>query len=63
MLSQVKKVRTSNVCVVKANPIQVTQRSVDELNRKIEKDIMKNESRREKGLEVAVSCRDRKSVV
>ena len=42
MLSQVKKVRTSNVCVVKANPIQVTQRSVDELNRKIEKDIMKN---------------------
>ncbi len=63
MLLQVKRIPTRDTRIsssaTKSVPIKITQRDVDELNRRIKKDIMENEARREKGLEVAARCRMR----
>lgn len=63
MLLQVKRIPTRDTRVAnsttKSVPIRITQKDVDELNRRIKKDIMENEARREKGLEVAARCRMR----
>ena len=63
MLLQVKRIPTRDTrvssCATKSVPIKITQRDVDELNRRIKKDIMENEARREKGLEVVARCRMR----
>ncbi|MBO5954386.1 MAG: hypothetical protein J6Q13_00275 [Clostridia bacterium] len=53
MLSKIIRIKTKKEFVEKPTKIKVTQKDVDDLNRKIRKDIQKIEERRLKGYEIA----------
>ena len=52
-LIKVLTVKTKRECVKKPTKIKVTHKDVDDLNRKIRKDIQEIEERRIKGYEIA----------
>ncbi|MBQ8909108.1 MAG: hypothetical protein IJY90_02330 [Clostridia bacterium] len=53
MLSNIKKIKTNNSCIVKKTPIIVTQHDVDRLNRKIRRDIKKVKENQTRTIEIA----------
>lgn len=52
-LIKVLTIKTKRECVTKPTEIKVTQKDVDDLNRKIRKEVKENEERRIKGYDIA----------